>query len=58
MIEINEERFMFGFLGVTLVMMIGIVLSSKDALDVVYLLMVIYSFIKFLVIREDWQLYF
>lgn len=53
MIEINEERFMFGFLGVTLVMMIGIVLSSKDALDVVYLLMVIYSFIKFLVIRED-----
>lgn len=51
--EINEESFMFVFLVVTLVFMLIEVFSSKEVLDLVFLLVVIYYFIKFLVIRKD-----
>lgn len=49
--EINEDRFMFMFLTVTLVIMSIMTFSSKKALDFIYLLVVIYYFIKFLIIR-------
>lgn len=51
--EINEESFMFVFLVVTLVFMLIEVFSSKEVLDLVFLLVVIYYFIKFLIIRKD-----
>lgn len=51
--ENNEEGFMFVFLVVTLVFMLIEVFSSKEVLDLAFLLVVIYYFIKFLVIRKD-----
>lgn len=49
--EMNEEKFLFVFFVVTLVVNFGLVFSKINILDFVFILIVLYYFIKFLVIN-------
>lgn len=47
--DIKEEKFLFVFFAVTLIVMLYLSISKKDILDISYLVVVIYYFIKFII---------
>ena len=47
--EIIDEKYMFVFFAVTLIVMLYLSISKKDILDISYLVVVIYYFIKFII---------
>ena len=48
----NEEKFLFIFFVVTLIIMISLLISKFNVLDILYLLVVTYYFIKFIFIKS------
>lgn len=51
---INEEKVLFTFFVVTLLLFLGLSIIEKDMLDMFYLLILFYSFVDIIV---NWQLY-
>ena len=47
--EMSEEKFLFVFFAVTLVIMIYLSINKMDILDISYLVVIISYFIKFLI---------